>query len=61
VTWRVVGAGDGDPATVYPLNDFREHDPFTELCWCHPFWDGDVLVHNSMDRREEYENGRKMQ
>jgi hypothetical protein len=43
---------------VYPLNDLREHD--TEgNCWCDPTDDEGLRVHHSMDRREDYENGRK--
>ncbi len=44
---------------VYPLNDLREHkvDDHTS-CWCHPAIDEDgIVVHNSMDGREAYENG----
>lgn len=44
---------------VYPLNDLKEHDTDGAACWCNPTHDGDVVVHNSMDRREEYEQGRK--
>lgn len=42
---------------VYPINDLREH--FTEgcECWCHPQHDGEVIIHNSMDSREDYETG----
>ncbi len=44
---------------VTPINDLREHVR-GETCWCRPSWDEHILVHNSMDRREEYERGRKM-
>lgn len=50
--------GQGDRWHVVPINDLREHQESIE-CWCRPIIDGDVVVHNSMDRREEYENGRK--
>ena len=46
---------------VIPLNDYREHEE-TELCWCNPRRDDDeqrVVIHNALDGREEYENGRK--
>ncbi len=47
---------------VYPLGDLREHE-LTVDCWCEPLMEeGDVgvlVIHNSMDRREEYEEGRK--
>jgi len=45
---------------VVPLNDLREHT--APDCWCKPTEDKgwpDVWVHHSMDRREEYEEGRK--
>lgn len=45
---------------VYPLNDFRDHETEGTTCWCKPEIDEETVVHNSMDRREEYENGRKM-
>jgi len=46
---------------VYPINDLREHDTEGRGCWCNPQYDEehDVYIHNSMDRREEYEEGRK--
>jgi hypothetical protein len=47
---------------VIPMNDLREHAASTD-CWCKPTEDDelpDVWVHNSMDEREEYEEGRKM-
>lgn len=46
---------------VYPREDLRAH-VLTEGCWCCPVADAqepDVMIHNSMDRREEYEAGRK--
>jgi hypothetical protein len=46
---------------VVPLNDLREHIASLD-CWCKPTEEDewpDVLVHNSMDRREEYEAGRE--
>ena len=43
---------------IYPLNDLREHDTDGK-CWCKPTDDDGLRVHHSMDRREEYENGRK--
>ena len=48
---------------TYPMNDLREHDVDGMSCWCHPQAEecdgGTLIVHNSMDRREEYERGRK--
>jgi hypothetical protein len=46
---------------VVPVNDLREHTPRPD-CWCNPTEDNewpDVWVHHSMDKREEYEQGRK--
>ncbi len=49
-----------DRLHVIPLNDTREHEESVD-CWCKPRDDGDgVVVHNSADRREEYEQGRKL-
>lgn len=48
---------------VMPVNDLREHDESRD-CWCKPTQDSDepsMYVHHSMDRREEYEQGRKLQ
>jgi hypothetical protein len=44
---------------VWPLDDLREHEPDDPACWCRPRLDEGVLVHNAMDRREEFEQGRK--
>ncbi len=43
---------------VMPMDDLREH-LLTE-CWCKPFEDDGVIVHNSMDQREQFERGRKV-
>ena len=45
---------------VIPINDLREHECRAD-CWCNPTPDDEepfVIVHHSMDRREEYEEGR---
>lgn len=66
--WEIVHRIGYFPET-YPLNDLREHDlavhralesesGLMRLCWCHPYMDGEVIVHNSLDRREDYENGK---
>jgi hypothetical protein len=31
-----------------------------EECKCNPIVDDDLIIHNSYDKRESYENGRKM-
>lgn len=46
---------------IMPIADLREHD-LSPSCWCKPTQDEDepsVWIHHSMDRREEYEQGRK--
>jgi hypothetical protein len=43
---------------VCPVDDLRPHDLNAD-CWCQPTDDDGVMVHHSMDRREEFENGRK--
>lgn len=48
---------------VMPTNDMREHRESAD-CWCRPVRDEEeprVVIHNSMDQRETYENGRKKQ
>lgn len=47
---------------IMPMNDLRDHEESPD-CWCRPTQDADednVYVHHSMDRREEYEEGRKL-
>jgi hypothetical protein len=48
---------------VYPLKDLREHEMSPD-CWCKPTQDEEfteIWIHNSMDERESYEKGRKLQ
>ena len=44
---------------IYPIGDLKEHitEGFPdEVCWCDPIITEDgLLVHNSLDGREEYE------
>jgi hypothetical protein len=52
---------DRETTHVLPLNDLREHEA-RKTCWCQPTQDEEeplVWIHHSMDKREEYENGRK--
>ena len=46
------------PSEVMPINDIKWHIPGYD-CWCNPRLDEDcILVHNSMDNRENtYEKG----
>lgn len=44
-----------------PRNDYRPHVLWHD-CWCHPTYiEHDICMHNSMDGREAYEKGRKLQ
>lgn len=46
---------------VVPTSDLREHITDGQ-CWCNPEVDEYlVVIHNSMDERETYEEGRKTQ
>lgn len=48
---------------IYPLNDLRPHDTENKLsCWCNPFADDErpnLIIHNSMDGREDFETGKR--
>ncbi|RZL39227.1 MAG: hypothetical protein EOP35_04110 [Rubrivivax sp.] len=44
---------------VLPLNDLRPHD-LLRSCWCRPEEDFEVarvVIHNSLDRREQHQHG----
>lgn len=42
-----------------PIDDLKEHEA-SENCWCKPKTEGSVLIHNSMDEREKYEEGERL-
>jgi len=42
---------------VYPKNDLKEHNISID-CWCGAIVEGGVVVHNSLDRREDYEHAK---
>lgn len=44
---------------VLPIGDVYEHTEDVN-CWCAPRNEEDIIIHNSFDRREEFENGRKV-
>ncbi len=44
---------------VLPINDLKDHEE-SEKCWCKPVVDEGVCVHNSMDQRELYEQGKRV-
>lgn len=46
---------------VYPIDDLKPHDLEGVACWCRPRVEDDLIIHNSMDERETYEQGRKLQ
>lgn len=58
MNWRLFGAHDGKPATVWPMDDLREHEPDNVKCWCRPRMDNGVLTHN-WSRHETHEHGRR--
>ena len=41
---------------VIPIDDLKPHLE-TADCWCHPTDDEGVMVHHSLDKREDYETG----
>lgn len=48
-----------NPAEVVPMNDIREHVPGMR-CWCCPDVDETmVIVHNALDRRDEFMEKRR--
>lgn len=56
IRWLVIPV---NPPNVIPEDDLREHE-LSMQCWCCPVEDSEfVVVHNSMDRREEYEHGQR--
>jgi hypothetical protein len=45
-------------AHVFPLGDLKPHDLDSTECWCKPtVCEDGLVIHNSMDRREEHEKG----
>jgi hypothetical protein len=62
MTWITTKVGRSD-FHIIPLDDLREHDE-CKSCWCNPTLDTDcaeVVIHNAMDQRESYEEGRALQ
>jgi len=50
VKWLALMIENGE-RHVIPLDDLRDHAE-SAVCWCRPFDEEGVWVHNSMDRRE---------
>jgi len=46
---------------IYPVEDLKPHDLEGDTCWCDPCVEDDLVIHNAMDERETYEQGRKLQ
>ena len=53
--WLVHWMADGG-YQVSPIGDLSPHDDGFG-CWCRPYDDDGICVHNSMDRRELKERG----
>lgn len=45
---------------IIPINDLKDHEGENDQCWCIPWWDENILVHEAMDKRQEFERGRRM-
>lgn len=59
--WQLIHRFQSPEGHVVPVDDLKVHI-LTPECWCCPAPDDDyphVLIHKSMDRREEFENGRE--
>lgn len=51
---------DMAPLHVVPVNDLREHSTDSDKpCWCNLTIEDGVIVHNSMDGREQFETGER--
>jgi hypothetical protein len=48
--WHV----QSNPSEVTPIEDLRDHQSGV-ACWCRPFMEDDVIVHNALDGREKWE------
>lgn len=57
MTWNVIRLETGE-RHVLPIDDLKPHDE-AAACWCRPFDEDGIWVHNSMDQREAFENGRQ--
>lgn len=62
--WNRAVAGEPEeylgPVHIFPCDDLRPHDTEHGLgCWCRPFEDDGMIVHNSMDGREAFERGER--
>ena len=54
--WRLWTTEEYGLPHLIPDDDLKEHTMELKLCWCRPNKNEDGLyIHNSMDRRELYE------
>lgn len=51
--------GGGQPQQLYPIDDVKPHVLDGSPCWCRAIDVDGVIVHNSMDNREAFEEGRR--
>lgn len=49
------GQETADRFHVLPVNDLRDHEETAE-CWCNPRIAEHLVIHNSLDRREIFED-----
>ncbi len=51
----------GEPLHVYPVDDLREHviEGYGEGCWCGARVEDGLVIHNSLDGREQFETGER--
>lgn len=53
--WQVITLENGEQHVI-PIEDLRLHAA-SPGCWCHPFDDEGICVHNAFDKRELVERG----
>jgi hypothetical protein len=47
------------PSELFPMNDIRQHEPGMK-CWCCPEVNETMtIIHNALDRREEFMEGHR--
>lgn len=58
--WFLANFGLSQVKHLLPANDLRMHDGAAN-CWCQPETNEDgLVVHNSLDGREDFETGRRL-
>jgi hypothetical protein len=57
ITGRINEHKKKNKVAIVPLGDTVAHDDFNERCWCKPTLeaDGHIIIHNSFDGREDFE------